>query len=144
MFMGEFEHSLDEKGRLAIPARFRSRFADGLVITRGLDRCLFVYTLPDWRSLADKLGRLPLTKADARAFSRMLFSGAMECQLDSQGRIVVPSYLRQYAGLSGVAVILGVNNRLEIWDKGSWETTRAMVEEQGGQLAEQLASLGLV
>lgn len=144
MFMGEFEHSLDEKGRLAIPARFRTRFAEGLVITRGLDHCLFVYTLPEWQSLADRLGKLPLTKSDARAFSRMLFSGAMECQLDSQGRIVVPAYLRQYAGLAGLAVILGVNNRLEIWDKASWEAARAEVELRGGELAEQLTVLGLV
>jgi len=144
MFMGEFEHSLDEKGRLAIPAKFRDKYADGLVITRGLDRCLFVYTLPEWQSLSDKLGKLPLTKSDARSFSRMLFSGAMECQLDAQGRIIVPAYLRQYAGRSGTVVILGVNTRLEVWDKGRWGEARREVEEQGDQFAEQLTTLGLI
>ncbi|MHB1004027.1 MAG: division/cell wall cluster transcriptional repressor MraZ [Chloroflexota bacterium] len=141
--MGEFDHSVDDKGRLAIPAKFRERFADGVVVTRGLDHCLFVYTANDWATLADKIAGLPLTQADARAFSRLMFSGATDAQLDKQGRVIVPSYLRDYARIQSDVVIIGVNTRLEIWDRDSWAQTRAKVEEEGEFIAEQLATLGI-
>jgi MraZ protein len=143
MFMGEFDHTVDEKGRIAIPAKFRGRFADGLVVTRGLDRCLWVYTAGDWAALAEKIARLPLTQADARSFTRLMFSGANDLLLDKQGRIVVPTYLREYAHLQNDAVVIGVNTRLEIWARDSWNQTRAQVEEEGEFIAEHLATLGI-
>jgi MraZ protein len=143
MFMGEFDHTVDEKGRIAIPAKFRGRFADGLVVTRGLDRCLWVYTAGDWAVLAEKIARLPLTQADARSFTRLMFSGANDLLLDKQGRIVVPTYLREYARLQNDAVVIGVNTRLEIWSRDSWNQTRARVEEEGEFIAEHLATLGI-
>ncbi|MBI4320470.1 MAG: division/cell wall cluster transcriptional repressor MraZ [Chloroflexi bacterium] len=143
MFMGEFEHTVDEKGRIAIPAKFRGKVGDGVVITRGLDGCLFVYTASEWAQLADKIGKLPLAKSDARSFQRMMFSGATECQLDHQGRIVLPSYLRSYGDIGQEAVIIGVNTRLEIWSQNRWQEIRGKVEEESSFIAEQLAGLGI-
>lgn len=143
MFMGEFDHTVDDKGRVAIPAKFRSRFADGLVLSRGLDRCLFVHTTADWAVFAEKIGKAPLTQADARNFSRFMFSGATDSELDRQGRVIIPSYLRDYAGIQGEVVIIGVNTRLEIWDRARWQEARARVEDEGEFIAEQLASLGI-
>ncbi len=143
MFMGEFEHTVDDKGRMAIPAKFRSKFAEGLVLTRGLDRCLFVYTASEWAALAEKIARLPLAKADARSFQRMMFSGATDCQLDQQGRIVLPTFLRDYAAIQNEVVIIGVNTRLEVWATDRWHEIRSKVEEESGFIAEQLAELGI-
>ena len=109
MFMGQYDHTVDDKGRVAIPARFRDRFADGLVVTRGLERCLLIYTAADWAALAERIATLPLTQSDARAFTRFLFSGAMDVQLDRQGRVVIPGYLREYAGIREDVVIAGAN-----------------------------------
>ncbi|MHB1130795.1 MAG: division/cell wall cluster transcriptional repressor MraZ [Chloroflexota bacterium] len=143
MFMGQFDHAVDDKGRVAIPARFRSRFGDGLVVTRGLERCLLVYTAADWAVLAERIAKLPLTQSDARAFTRFLFSGAMDALLDRQGRIVIPTYLREYAAIGEEVVIIGANTRLEIWDRQSWLQTVTKVEEEGALIAENLASLGI-
>lgn len=143
MFIGEFDHTVDEKGRVAIPARFRSHFAAGLVLTRGLDHCLFVYTAADWASLAEKIAKLPLTQADARAFARLMFSGATDAQLDKQGRAIIPGYLREYARIQSDVVIIGVNTRLEIWSRESWAQMKAKVEEEGEFIAEHLATLGI-
>ncbi len=141
--MGEFDHSVDDKGRLAIPAKFRGEFADGLVITRGLERCLFIYTAAYWEALAQRIDSLPLTQARAREFSRLMFSGANDTMLDKQGRLVVPAYLREYASLKSDAVVIGVNTRLEVWDRDSWQQVRDKVEAEGEFIAEQLATLGI-
>ncbi|MCL5958868.1 MAG: division/cell wall cluster transcriptional repressor MraZ [Chloroflexi bacterium] len=143
MFMGEFEHSVDEKGRLAIPAKFRGKFADGLVVTRGLDKCLWIFTTAGWSTLAEKIAKLPLSQANARSFQRMMFSGAVDCQLDQQGRFVLPGFLRSYADIGDEAVIIGVLGRVEIWSKARWEETKARVEGEGDAIAEQLADLGI-
>lgn len=143
MFMGEFDHTVDEKGRVAIPAKFRGSFTDGLVITRGLDRCLWVYTAAEWAELAEKIAKLPLTQADARSFARLMFSGANDVDLDRQGRVVIPAYLREYARIQNDVVIIGVNTRLEIWARESWHQVRAQVEQEGEFIAEHLASLGI-
>lgn len=143
MFMGEFDHTVDDKGRVAIPAKFRTRLADGLVMTRGLDRCLFVYTAADWTVLAERIASLPITQSDARAFARLMFSGATDAQLDKQGRVVLPNYLRDYARIQNDVVIIGVNTRIEIWAREAWHETRAKVEEEGEFIAEHLASLGI-
>ena len=143
MFLGEFEHSLDDKGRLAIPAKFRPGLGQGLVLTRGLDRCLFVWPLAEWRTVAEKLGRLSLMHADARRLQRLLFSGAVDTQLDRLGRVLVPSFLRTYAGLQDDAVVAGVLNRIEIWDREQWAVERTAAEDQSSELAEHLSNLGL-
>ena len=143
MFLGEFEHSLDDKGRLAIPAKFRPGLGQGLVLTRGLDRCLFVWPLAEWRTVAEKLARLSLMHAGARRLQRLLFSGAVDTQLDRLGRVLVPGFLRSYAGLQDAVVVAGILNRLEIWDLAQWSAERAAAEEQSAELAEHLSELGL-
>ncbi len=141
MFLGEFEHLLDDKGRLTVPAKFRMELVDGFVITKGIDRCLFVYTLDEWRPLAEKISRLPVTKREARALARLVFAGASDCSLDKQGRILLPSYLRQYANLNSEVVIVGLNTHLEIWDLETWRNTSQKIEEEAESIAEQLGGL---
>jgi MraZ protein len=143
VFLGEYEHSLDDKGRLAIPAKFRGELGPGLVLTRGLDRCLFGWPLAEWREVAEKLGRLSLMQADARRLQRLLFAGAAELELDRLGRVLVPAFLRSYAGLQDAVVVAGVLNRFEIWDRAQWAAERSAAEEQSAELAEHLSALGL-
>jgi MraZ protein len=143
MFLGEFEHALDDKGRLAIPAKFRPPLADGLVMTRGLDRCLFVWPIADWRVIAEKLSQISLMHADARRLHRLLFAGATDATPDRLGRIVVPAFLREYADLSEAVVVVGLLNRLEIWSRAHWQTERALAEQQSSELAEHLFDLGV-
>jgi len=140
MFFGEFEHTIDDKGRLTIPARFRDELAEGMFVTRGLDGCLFAYPLDRWRALDEKVATLPLTKRNARYFSRLIYSGS-ECKLDKQGRILLPSSLRQHAAIGNEVVIIGVNSRLEIWSKARWQEVTAQLEHEGADFAEQLDSL---
>lgn len=143
MFIGEFEHAVDDKGRVALPARFRPKLAEGLVVTRGLDGCLFVFPMADWERLAERIGALPMTQAGARQFQRLMFSGATDCQLDGQGRIGLPAYLREYAGIDRDAVVIGVNTRAEIWSRARWAEQRAKVEQASDEIAEQLQGLGI-
>lgn len=141
MFIGEYQHSIDEKGRLAVPSKFRDELAKGAVVTRGLDQCLFVYTLTEWEKLATKLANLPISKANTRAFARLMLSGAMDVRLDKQGRIVLPDYLKDYAGVSKKVVVTGLYNRLEIWDEGTWKKYKDGTEKTSGDIAEQLGEL---
>jgi MraZ protein len=120
MFMGEYQHTSDEKGRVAIPARLREELGEKFVITRGLDQCLFVYPLEEWSKLEGKLKSLPFTKKDARAFTRMFFSGAIEAELDKQGRVLIPQHLRDYARVIKDVRIIGVSNRVELWGEEVW------------------------
>ncbi|MBI2862359.1 MAG: division/cell wall cluster transcriptional repressor MraZ [Chloroflexi bacterium] len=143
MLIGEFEHSIDDKGRIAIPAKFRSYFAAGIVVTRGLDRCLFVFSQQEWEELASRIAQLPLTQREARDLARWIFSGATECQLDRQGRIVLPAFLRQYALANSEVSLIGVNTRLEIWDREAWQQAKLKAEEDGERIAEHLANLGV-
>ena len=121
MFMGEYQHVLDAKGRMIMPAKFREGLGERFVITRGLDNCLFVYPLSEWTQLEQKLKALPFTRSDARAFMRFFFSGAAECELDKQGRILIPNNLREHAKLKKVVVVIGVSNRVEIWSQEVWK-----------------------
>ncbi|MFD1176047.1 division/cell wall cluster transcriptional repressor MraZ [Paenibacillus puldeungensis] len=138
MFMGEFQHSIDDKGRIIIPAKFRDLLGTSFVVTRGLDQCLFVYPMQEWEVLEQKLKALPLMKADARAFTRFFFSGATECEWDKQGRVNLPSNLRQYAKLEKDCVVLGVSNRVEIWSRNTWEQYFQQSEETFNEIAEKL------
>jgi MraZ protein len=143
MFIGEYHHSLDDKGRVQVPVKFRADLAKGAVVTRGLDNCLFIYTKKEWTILAEKLARLPIAQANSRAFSRLMLAGAMELELDRQGRAVLPEYLRKFASLTSKVVIAGLYNRLELWNKDAWEKYRSGTERQSGDIAEALAALGV-
>ncbi len=143
MFIGEFRHTLDEKGRMAVPIKFRAALSEGAIITRGLDRSLFLYPKVEWQKLAEKLAALPLGQADTRAFARLMLAGAMEVALDSSGRALIPEYLRRYAGLSKNVVVAGLFNRMEIWDEETWRDYAVRTEEQGNVIAERLSGLGV-
>lgn len=138
MFMGEYQHSLDEKGRMIIPAKFRDSLGQSFVVTRGLDQCLFVYPKDEWNVMEQKLKSLPLMKSDARAFTRFFFSGATECDLDKQGRVNIPNNLRNHAKLDKDTVVIGVSNRVEIWSKELWEGYALQSEESFNEIAEKL------
>lgn len=138
MFMGEYQHNIDSKGRLIIPAKFREHLGEQFVITRGLDKCLFGYPLSEWKEVESKLKTLPLTKKDARAFTRFFFSGATECEVDKQGRVNLPATLLQYAALEKECVILGVSSRIEIWSKLLWEEYFMESEESFAEIAENM------
>ncbi|HOM68351.1 MAG TPA: division/cell wall cluster transcriptional repressor MraZ [Candidatus Paceibacterota bacterium] len=143
MFIGEFQHNLDQKGRVAIPAKFRKDFEDGLIVTRGIDKCLFIFSKSEWNKLAEKLAELPLAQANSRAFARLMFSGAVDEDLDNQGRILIPDYLRNYASLKKQLVINGLFNRLEIWDKNIWQDYKNKTENSSEEIAEKLSQLGI-
>ncbi len=143
MFIGEYQHNIDEKGRIALPSKFRSDLKDGAIVTRGLDNCLFVYTKKEWASLLPKLGSLSFTQARSRAFNRFILASAMNLELDGQGRILLPEYLRQFASLKKEAVIAGLYNRLEIWDKAEWEKYKQATEKDSVKIAEELGGLGI-
>ena len=141
---GEYRHALDDRGRIAVPARFRSRLSSGATLTRWLDSCIAVYPRDAWAELAEKLRGLPLTSTSAREFARVMSSGAVDVELDKQGRLLVPSFLRSYAGLEpGEVVVVGALNRLEIWTPAAWEPYRARIENAPEALAEQLQDLGI-
>lgn len=141
---GEFRHALDDRGRVAIPVRFRPRLAAGATLARWLDGCLAVFPADAWSELAGKLQALPTTNAAARQFGRFMSSGAVEVELDRQGRLLVPGYLRSYAGLElGELVVVGALNRLEIWAPSRWQPYRSQIEDEPEALAEHLADLGI-
>ncbi len=141
---GEFRHALDDRGRVAVPVRFRPRLAEGATLARWLDGCLAIFPGPEWDELASKIRGLPLTNPQAREFARFMSSGAVEVDLDRQGRVLVPSYLREYASIeSGEVVVVGALNRLELWSPARWQPYRSRIEEQPEALAEHLAGLGI-
>lgn len=143
MFIGEYNHNLDNKGRLAVPVKFRNDLKKGAVVTKGLDGCLFLYTLNEWKVLAEKLSKLPISQSNTRAFARLMLAGAMDVQIDKQGRIVLPDYLRKYATLKKKVIINGLYNRLEIWDENNWEKYKEITEKGSGDIAEKLGELGV-
>lgn len=141
MFMGEYNHTIDIKGRLIIPSKFRDILGDTFVITKGLDGCLFVYDNNEWKAFEEKLKSLPLTNKDARQFVRFFLAGAAEVEVDKQGRILVPSTLRDFAEMEKDVVLVGVASRIEIWSKERWEGTATY--EDMDEIAEHMADLGL-
>ena len=136
--MGEYHHSIDDKGRLIIPSKFRDELGSNIIITRGLEGCLFLYPESKWETLVDKLNNLPFTKKDARSFNRFFLSGATASEFDKQGRINITSPLSSYAGLKKDCVIIGVGDRIEIWDKDKWENFFQENEESMSDIAEHL------
>ena len=143
MFIGEYTHSIDEKGRLAVPVKFRTELERGAVVTKGIDQCLVLYTLKEWNALAEKISQLPMNHANTRAISRLLLAGAMDVQLDKQGRVILPDYLRKYAGLGKKAIVAGLYNRIEIWDEAAWEQYKTGTESESQNIAETLSGFGV-
>ncbi len=138
MFMGEYRHTVDAKGRMIVPAKFREGLGEQFVLTRGLDQCLFGYPMNEWKLIEEKLKALPLTKKDARAFTRFFFSGATECELDKQGRVNIASSLLNYAKLEKECVVIGVSNRIELWSKVIWEQYTEEQEDSFAEIAENM------
>jgi MraZ protein len=143
MLLGEFRHNVDNKGRVAIPSRFRDALQPGAIITRGIDNCLFVFAQNEWQVLVDKLMALPLSQANSRAFVRLMLAGAMDVEVDKQGRILVPEYLRTYAGIEKEVIVAGLYSRVEIWNADRWSEYKAKTEHASEEIAEQLGALGI-
>jgi len=143
MFIGEYTATIDDKGRISIPAKFRSQLKAKVVVTRGLDNSLFLYTLDEWKKLAEKLASLPISTANTRAFSRLMLAGAMDCEVDKQGRIILPAYLQEFARIKKKLVFAGLYNRIEIWSTDLWQKYKSQTEKQSNEIAEQLGSLGV-
>jgi MraZ protein len=139
MFIGEYRHTFDPKNRISLPAKFRKELGKTVIVTRGLDRCLFVYPLKAWKEEAGKLAKYSTGSAAGRGLSRLMLSGASEADVDSAGRILVPDYLKSFASLSSKAVVAGVNERVELWDETAWERYTATIERDADALAEELA-----
>lgn len=143
MFMGEFRHNIDTKGRMIVPSKLREELGEQFVLTRGLDGCLFGYPMNEWANLETKLNDMPLAKKDARTFVRFFYSAATECELDKQGRINIPSALRNYATLTKECVVIGVANRIEIWDEARWQEFSEVAAENFDEIAENMIDFGL-
>ncbi len=143
MFIGEYTYKLDDKKRLAVPVKFRTTLGKKAVITRGLDNCLFLYPVKEWETLAEKLSKLPMAQSDARGFIRIMLAGAMEVDLDGLGRILIPDYLKKYAGLFKNVVVAGLYNRIEVWDEKKWQNYKQKTEKEVGDIAERLKELGV-
>jgi MraZ protein len=143
MFIGEYQASIDDKGRISVPAKFRPSLKNKVVVTRGLDNSLFLYKLDEWKKLAEKLASLPISTANTRAFSRLMLAGAMDLDIDKQGRVILPGYLKDFAKIQKKVVIAGLYNRIEIWSEELWTVYKQQTENQSNQIAEQLGSLGV-
>ncbi len=143
MFIGEYKHSIDSKGRMAVPAKFRAQLKGGAVVTRGFDNCLFLYPKESWQKVAEKIAKLPVGQSKARALARLMLAGAMDVSFDSQGRIILPDYLRRFAGLGKKAVVAGLYDRLEIWAEANWQKYKNKAEQNSDEIAEALSELGV-
>lgn len=141
MFLGRYDHAIDTKGRIALPARYRDHLADGVVATRGFDRCLLVYPMAEWIPLAERVSRLSISDPDVRALRRLLFADAADLELDKQGRVLIPAGLRDYAGLDREAVVAGMHTFIEIWSPEHWSDARSALDRDGQAVAERLAEL---
>ena len=143
MFMGEYNHTIDAKGRLIIPSKFREGLGEEFVVTKGLDGCLFVFPNDEWHAFEEKLKALPLTNKNARQFARFFGAGATTCELDKQGRVLLPGTLREFAGLDKDVVLTGMLNRIEVWSKAKWNENNCLDDSAMDEIAEQMTDLGL-
>lgn len=145
MLIGEYTHTIDDKNRVSLPSKFRSLMGKKIVITPGLDQCLFAFTVKEWEKIAGKLSEnSSMLSSDMRSFTRYMFGGASEVEVDNVGRILVPDFLRERANLKTKVVLIGVQNRLEIWNEKSWADYKKQVEKQADGLAEKLSGLGIM
>lgn len=143
MFIGEYQHTIDPKKRVAMPSKCRVELGKKVVVTRGMDKCLFIYPMKTWEKLAEKLGSLPVGEAGTRSFIRLMLAGAVDVDLDKQGRVLIPDYLKEYAGLKKDVTVAGLFDRLEVWDKNKWNVYKAKAEKSSDEIAEQLGKLGV-
>ncbi len=144
MLIGEYTHNIDAKKRLSLPSKWRKELGESVVITRGLDNCLFIYPLKEWEKITEKIGSLPLGQADTRGFNRFFLSGAVEAEVDSVGRILVPDFLKEFAGLTSKVVLAGIHDRVEMWDEKRWIEYKRRIEGQADALAEKLGEIGIL
>jgi MraZ protein len=143
MFLGEYAHSVDNKGRIALPAKFRSSLEGGLVVTRGFERCLQIYPLEQWQALSERVSSLSLGNPEARALRRLLFGSAFDTELDKQGRMLIPASLRDYAAIGDGAMIIGMHTYCEIWAQDAWAAAQQMLDDSAVSIAEHMAALGI-
>ena len=143
MLIGEYEHSLDAKGRLIMPAKFREDIGEKFIVTKGLDGCLFAFSIEEWKIFEQKLRALPISNKDARAFSRFFFAGAIDCEIDKQGRFLIPGNLRTYATLEKEIIIIGVGTRIEIWNREEWKKYSSDENISADEIAENMTMLGI-
>lgn len=143
MLIGQYEHTIDTKKRLALPAKFRGELGDKVIVTKGIEKCLVVYTENEFKVVSDKISNLTISQTEARSFTRTMLAGAMEISLDKLGRILVPDYLKKYAGLDKNVVICGLSNRLEIWDQDNWDTWTKEAEKGVDEIVSKLGGLGI-
>lgn len=144
MFIGEYEHTLDEKKRISLPKQFRTSLGKKMVITRGLDNCLFVYPRKNWDKIAAKLDQLSFAQADTRGFNRFILSGAAEVETDAAGRILIPEHQKEFAGLTKTVVFAGVADRVEVWDSEKWKTYKSAIMSKVDQMSEKLGEIGVL
>lgn len=144
MLIGEYRHTLDPKKRLSLPSKWRKELGSTVIVTRGLDNCLFVYPQAEWEKITDKIGQLPLGSADTRSFNRFFLSGAVEVEVDSVGRILVPDFLKDFAKLESKVVLAGIHDRVEIWDEKKWNEYTRRIEQEADALAEKLGEIGVL
>lgn len=146
MLIGEYTHTQDDKKRISLPSKFRKEMGKKIVITHGLDNCLFMYTVKEWMKISEKLGGLSMGQSDSRGFNRIMLAGAQEIEVDSIGRILLPEFLREFAGIASKnkVVFAGVHSRVEIWDENRWKDYKAKVLKQADQLAEKLGEIGVI
>lgn len=144
MLIGEYTHTLDPKKRISLPAKFRKDLGKTVVMTHGLDNCVFLYPLSTWKSIAEKLSELPMGQADSRGFNRFMLAGAQEVDVDSAGRILIPDFLKDFAGLKTKVVLAGVHNRIELWNDKAWCEYKKRIQKQADALAEKLGDLGMI
>ena len=144
MLIGEYTHTLDPKKRLSLPSKFRKEVGKKVVVTRGLDKCLFIYPIKQWEKISEKIAELSIGQADSRGFNRFILSGAVEADVDGVGRILIPDFLKSFAGLKNKVVIAGVHTRIEVWDEKVWGAYKSKVERDADVLAEKLGDLGVL
>jgi MraZ protein len=144
MFIGEYEHTLDEKKRVSLPKQFRAGLGKKMILTRGLDNCLFVYSQKNWETVASKLQSLSFAQADTRGFNRFILSGAAEVEVDTAGRILIPDHQKEFAGLGKTVVFAGVSDRVEVWDVERWKSYKQRIEAQADAMSEKLGEIGML
>lgn len=144
MLIGEYTHSIDPKKRVSLPAKFRKEVGKKVIMTHGLDNCLSIYTIKEWEKISEKLSGLSMGQADQRSFNRFMLAGAVETEVDSVGRILIPDFLKDYAKLKTKVVLTGVHNHIEIWDEKMWRIYKQKIENQADALAEKLGEIGVI
>lgn len=144
MLIGEYTHTIDDKNRLSLPAKFRAEMGKKVVLTRGLDKCVAIFTEKEWKKIAEKLSGSSMLQADSRNFNRFMFGGAVEAEVDSIGRVLLPDFLKEWGKLASKVVVIGVQTRVEVWNEEAWKSSKETIEKQADTLAEKLGQVGVL